>query len=62
MLALLFRAIDALRVFDLVFVMTQGGPPTRPTCSSSMAIKTFAEGMISWFHHRSAILISLSWR
>ena len=26
LLALLFRTIDALRVFDLVFVMTQGGP------------------------------------
>ena len=26
LLALLFRTIDALKVFDLVFVMTQGGP------------------------------------
>ena len=26
MVAILFRAIDALKTFDIIFVMTQGGP------------------------------------
>ena len=49
MLALLFRAIDALRVFDLVFVMTQGGPADATNVLQFYGYKkTFAEGMIGY--------------
>jgi len=34
--AILFRAIDALKTFDIIFVMTQGGPPTPPRRSISL--------------------------
>ena len=45
LLALLFRTIDALRVFDLVFVMTQGGPADATNVLSFYGYKkTFAEG------------------
>jgi len=49
LLALLFRTIDALRVFDLVFVMTQGGPADSTNVFQFYGYKkTFAEGMIGY--------------
>lgn len=49
LLALLFRTIDALRVFDLVFVMTQGGPADATDVFQFYGYKkTFAEGMIGY--------------
>ncbi len=49
LLALLFRTIDALRVFDLVFVMTQGGPADRTNVLQFYGYKkTFAEGMVGY--------------
>lgn len=49
LLALLFRTIDALRVFDLVFVMTQGGPADATHVLQFYGYKkTFAEGMIGY--------------
>jgi len=49
LLALLFRTIDALRVFDLVFVMTQGGPADATNVFQFYGYKkTFAEGMIGY--------------
>jgi multiple sugar transport system permease protein len=49
LLALLFRTIDALRVFDLVFVMTQGGPADATNVLSFYGYKkTFAEGMVGY--------------
>lgn len=49
LLALLFRTIDALRVFDLVFIMTQGGPADRTNVLQFYGYKkTFAEGMIGY--------------
>ncbi len=48
-LALLFRTIDSLRVFDLVFVMTQGGPADATNVLQFYGYKkTFAEGMIGY--------------
>jgi multiple sugar transport system permease protein len=45
--ALLFRTIDAFRVFDLVFVMTQGGPADGTDVLPYFAYKrTFAEGFV----------------
>jgi ABC-type sugar transport system permease subunit len=49
LLALLFRTIDAVRVFDLVFVMTQGGPADRTNVLQFYGYKkTFAEGMVGY--------------
>jgi ABC-type sugar transport system permease subunit len=49
LLALLFRTIEALRVFDLVFVMTQGGPADATNVLQFYGYKkTFAEGMVGY--------------
>jgi ABC-type sugar transport system permease subunit len=57
LLALLFRSIDALRVFDLVFVMTQGGPADATNVLQFYGYKkTFAEGMVGY---GSAIAVSV---
>ena len=49
LLALLFRTIDALKVFDLVFVMTQGGPADTTNVLQFYGYKKiFAEGMIGY--------------
>lgn len=49
LLALLFRTIDALRVFDLVFVMTQGGPADATNVLQFYGYKkSFAEGMLGY--------------
>jgi len=49
LLALLFRTIDAFRVFDLVFVMTQGGPADTTNVLQFYGYKkSFAEGMIGY--------------
>ena len=49
LLALVFRTIDALKVFDLVFVMTQGGPADTTNVLQFYGYKkTFAEGMIGY--------------
>ncbi len=49
LLALLFRTIDALRAFDLVFVMTQGGPADTTNLLQFYGYKkSFAEGMIGY--------------
>ena len=42
--ALLFRTIDALRVFDLVYVLTGGGPGGATTSLSLYAYKYFLNG------------------
>lgn len=49
LLALLFRTIDALKVFDLVFVMTQGGPADATNVLQFYGYKkSFAEGMLGY--------------
>lgn len=46
LVALLFRTMDAFRVFDLVYVMTQGGPGDATNVLQFYGYKTmFAEGM-----------------
>ncbi len=45
--ALLFRLIDAFRVFDLVFVITQGGPADGTDTLQYLGYRrSFAEGMV----------------
>lgn len=47
LVAVLFRTIDAFRVFDLVFVMTQGGPGDATNVLQFYGYKKmFAEGMV----------------
>ena len=49
LLALLFRTMDAFRVFDLVFVMTQGGPGGATQVLQYYGYKTlFTEGRIGY--------------
>lgn len=61
LLALLFRTIDALRVFDLVFVMTQGGPADATNVLQFYGYKkAFAEGMIGYGSAIAVVVFSLS--
>ena len=49
LIALLFRTLDAFRVFDLVFVMTQGGPADSTTVLQFYGYKKlFAEGFLGY--------------
>ncbi|MEJ2716272.1 MAG: sugar ABC transporter permease [Deltaproteobacteria bacterium] len=49
LVALLFRTMDAFRVFDLVFVMTQGGPGDSTDVLQFYGYKTmFTEGLVGY--------------
>ncbi len=49
LIALLFRTMDAFRVFDLVFVMTQGGPADSTNVLQFYGYKKiFAEGLLGY--------------
>ena len=49
LIALLFRTMDAFRVFDLVFVMTQGGPADSTNVLQYYGYKKiFAEGLMGY--------------
>ena len=49
LIALLFRTMDAFRVFDLVFVMTQGGPADATNVIQFYGYKKiFAEGLMGY--------------
>lgn len=57
LVALLFRTIDAFRVFDLAFVMTQGGPADATNVLQLYGYKKlFVEG---WMGYGSAISVSI---
>jgi len=61
LLALLFRTIDAFRVFDLVFVMTQGGPADATNVLQFYGYKkSFAEGMIGYGSTISVVVFLLA--
>jgi multiple sugar transport system permease protein len=61
LLALLFRTIDALRVFDLVFVMTQGGPADATNVLQFYGYKkSFAEGMVGYGSAIAVCVFALS--
>lgn len=65
--ALLFRTIDALRIFDLIYVLTAGGPGGATTFLSFYAYKYFSSGdfgygsALSIFLFLVAFLISLTY-
>jgi multiple sugar transport system permease protein len=57
LVALLFRTIDAFRVFDLAFVMTQGGPADATNVLQLYGYKKmFVEG---WMGYGSAISVGV---
>jgi multiple sugar transport system permease protein len=61
LLALLFRTIDSLRVFDLVYVMTQGGPADATNVLQFYGYKkTFGEGMIGYGSAIAVTVFSMS--
>ena len=60
LLALLFRTMDAFRVFDLVFVMTQGGPGDATQVLQFYGYQTlFTEGRIGWGRMHWAAMMRL---
>ncbi|RME69450.1 MAG: sugar ABC transporter permease [Nitrospirae bacterium] len=61
LIALLFRTMDAFRVFDLVFVMTQGGPADSTNVLQFYGYKKiFAEGMMGYGSTVSVIVFIIS--
>jgi multiple sugar transport system permease protein len=60
LLALVFRTMDAFRVFDLVFVMTQGGPADATNVLQFYGYrKLFDEGMVGTGSAVSVVVFSL---
>jgi multiple sugar transport system permease protein len=57
---LLFRTIDALRVFDLIFVLTGGGPGGATTSLSLFAYDYFSAGDFGYGSAASVILFLLA--
>jgi len=61
LLALLFRTIDALRVFDLVFVMTQGGPADATNVLQFYGYKKiFTEGFMGYGSTVSVLVFAVT--
>lgn len=58
--ALLFRTIDALRVFDLIYVLTKGGPGGSTTSISLYAFKYFVSGDFGFGSAVSTVLFLIS--
>lgn len=60
LVALLFRTIDALRVFDLVFVLTGGGPGGATTSLSLYGYGYFAGGDFGYGSAISVVLFAIA--
>ena len=61
LIALLFRTMDAFRVFDLVFVMTQGGPADSTNVLQFYGYKKiFAEGLMGYGSTISVLVFLMS--
>jgi len=58
--ALLFRTIDALRVFDLVFVLTRGGPGGSTTSLSLYGYDAFTGGDFGYGSAVSVVLFLIA--
>lgn len=58
--ALLFRTIDALRVFDLVYVLTRGGPGGATTSLSMYGYRYFVLGDFGYGSAVSVVLFLLA--
>jgi multiple sugar transport system permease protein len=61
LVALIFRTMDAFRVFDLVFVMTQGGPADATNVLQFYGYKKiFAEGLMGYGSAISVLVFLIS--
>jgi len=61
LVALLFRTMDSFRVFDLVFVMTQGGPADATNVLQFYGYKKmFAEGFLGYGSAISVLVFAIS--
>jgi trehalose/maltose transport system permease protein len=60
LVALLFRTIDALRIFDLVFVLTGGGPGGSTTSLSLYGYGYFADGDFGYGSAVSVVLFAVA--
>lgn len=61
LVALLFRTMDAFRVFDLVYVMTQGGPADATNVLQFYGYKKiFAEGLMGYGSTISVLVFCLT--
>lgn len=60
LVALLFRTIDAIRVFDVIYVLTRGGPGGATSSLSLYAYKYFLNGDFGYGSAVSFVLFLLS--
>lgn len=61
LIALLFRTIDAFRVFDLVYVMTEGGPADSTSVLQYLGYRSmFAEGRVGTGAAVSTIVFAIT--
>jgi len=61
LIALLFRTMDAFRVFDLVYIMTQGGPADSTNVLQFYGYKKmFAEGLMGYGSSISVLVFFLT--
>lgn len=58
--ALLFRTIDALRIFDIIYVLTHGGPGGATTSLSLYSYKYFLSGDFGYGSSISVVLFVIS--
>jgi multiple sugar transport system permease protein len=58
--AVLFRTIDSLRVFDLIYVLTGGGPGGATTSISQYAYKYFISGDFGYGSAVSVVLFVIA--
>lgn len=58
--SLLFRTIDSLRVFDVIYVLTNGGPGGATTSVSLYAYKYFLSGDFGYGSAISVVLFAVS--
>ena len=60
LVAFLFRSVDALRIFDLVYVLTGGGPGGSTTSLSLYAYRYFMAGDFGYGSAVSVVLFALA--
>ena len=60
LVALVFRTVDALRVFDIVFVLTEGGPGGSTTPLSLYAYKLYVMGDFGYGSAVSTVMFLIS--